>query len=185
MQHPHRRSLFRFVLILVAIAFAAALLFALHQYPRIVLLSDVRDSERIIVDWRLRADNGTIRTVAYELDDSLREAFDRTLTDNLALDYSRTTATVTPMIGVYLVDDDGLFKAHYVIRCARNIEISLPMDSLRNIAAMGRRLSEHEVADIFGDDSLRSKWPHILPWPTCRYDYVLPSQSNNALANED
>ena len=179
MQGSSRRKLLRLVFVPVVIAFVGGVGFALRQYPRTVLLSDIRDSNCIVVEWRLRLQGGDFQNIAYELDAPCRAAFVKVLTENLRLDYSRTQATVTPMIGIYLTGGNGEFKAYYAIRYARSIETSSPMESLRTIAATGRRLSEQEVADIFSDNGLRSKWPHILPWPLCRYDYVLPSQLTN------
>jgi hypothetical protein len=167
-----RSKVLRFVFLALGMALLVGIVFALYQYPRMVLLSDVRHSKKIIVDWRLPKGYGTYQNIAYVLDDSTRNQFIRDLTDNLRLDYSRTEATIVPMIGIYLVNDNGEYEAYYAIRCAGGRCPS--MDSLRKTASKGQPLSRIETEKIYDNVGLRSKWPHILPWPLCRYDYVLP-----------
>jgi len=174
------------VTLTLGITAVASVVFALSRYPRRVLLSDVRQSKKIIVEWGLPDGNGTSRCVAFELDEPGRAQFARELTENLGLDYFRTQATATPTIGLYLVNDKDEFLAYYGIRCARGGGRCPAMESLRSSASKGRRLSEIEADDMFNDDGLRSKWPHILPWPECRFDYVLPvtPSSQNPLWEE-
>ena len=168
-----RKRLLWLSVLLLCIGLISVVVWVLSQYPRQVLLSDVRKSKRIIVVWHLPEKNNTYSFHAFELGESHRAEFIHTLTENLGLDYFRSEATVAPMIDIYLGNDAGKVLASYGIRRARGGGPCPSMDSLRNIAAKGRRLSEKEVADIFKDNR-RSKWPHILPWPECRYDYVLP-----------
>lgn len=169
-----KRRLFRFVTVAFGIAVAVAVVFALSRYPRQVLLSDVRQCKKIVVEWSVPDGNGTYRPIAFELDEPGRAQLVQDLTENLGLDYSRTQATVTPMIGIYLVDDENQFMGYYAIRCARGGGRCPSMESLRNTASKGKPLSEIEADEIFNDHDLRSEWPHVLPWPACRYDYVLP-----------
>lgn len=162
--------------IAVAIASVTAIMHGLCQYPRHVFLSDLHESKRIIVDWRVRdGNNGKARRVqAYEVKGSDRSAFVATLGENVELDYFRGQATVPPMIGIYLLKENDEFVAYYTIRRGRGGGRCLSMESLREIASSGRPLSDRETATIFSDN-LRSKWPHVLPWPACRFDYVLPA----------
>ena len=169
----HRRA--RWLLSITAIvALLAGIIVVLAQYPRRVLFSDVEKSKKIIIKWELPDGNHTSRCIAYELKESTRPQFVHELKENLGLDYFRTQATVTPTIGVYLLDDKGEVLGCYAIRCARGGGRCAVMESLRHTAAKGRQLSPIEADDIFNNEKLRGKWPHILPWPACRFDYVLP-----------
>jgi hypothetical protein len=150
------------------------ILFWLAQYPRRVLLSDVHRAKRIIVKWSVPDGNHTIRPVAFELDEDTRSRWEQGLNENLGLDYFRTQATVTPIIGVYLTDENNDFLGYYGIRLDRGGGRSPAMESLRTIASQAKPLSRIEADTIFDNDTLRSSWPHILPWPECRYDFVLP-----------
>jgi WD40 repeat protein len=167
-----KRRLFWLLIVAFAIGLVTTIIIivVLGQYPRRVLLSDVQKSNKIIIDWRLPDGN----VAAFELDEPNRVKFVRDLTENLGLDYFRAQATVTPTIGIYLVDDKNEFLAYYAIRCARGGGRCPAMESLRNTAAKGRAFSEIEADEIFNSGDLHSKWPHIFPWPECRYDYVLP-----------
>jgi len=168
---------------LVALAFLIVIVVLLARYPRHVLLSDVGQASKIIVDWDQSDANGT--RIAFELNVSDRAQFLRDLTENLELDYFRSQATAVPMIGIYLVDKDDKRLAYYVIRRARGGDRCPSMDSLRKLASRGWPLSQPEIDGLY-NDNLRSKWPHILPWPECRFDYVLPAtQTTEGAAKRD
>jgi len=171
-----RRALW-FSAIALGIALVVAISWLLYEYPRLSLLSDVRQSHKIIVGWRLLEKDNSYSFHAFELDKSNRAEFARTLTENLGLDYFRSQATVAPMIDIYVGNDTGVFTG-YGIRRARGGGLCPSMELLRDIASKGRPLSEKERADIF-TDKVPSKWPHILPWPECRYDYILPTVAGN------
>jgi len=181
-----KRRRFWLFTVVFGLGVAIAIVFALSRYPRQVLLSDVQQSAKIIVEWGVPDGNGTSRPIGFELDGPTRAQFVRELTDSLGLDYFRSQATVTPMIGIYLVNDKNQFMGYYAIGCARGGGRCPSMESLREMASKCQPLSEIEADEIFNDDDLRSEWPHILPWPECRYDYVLPvtPSSSNPLWKE-
>ncbi len=166
-----KRGLLWFLAVAVGIGVVAAVVVAFGRYPRRVLLSDVQQSKKIVVEWQVPDGNHTSRPIAFELDEHTRAQFVRGLTKNLGVDYFRGQATVTPTIGIYLVDNRNEFLAYYGIRCARGGGRCPSMESLRETASKGRPLSEIEADNIFNDDALRSKWPQIIPGS---FDYVLP-----------
>jgi hypothetical protein len=146
----------------------------LRQYPRQILLSDVQQSRRIIVSWHIFDKVGTRTDRAFELDESPREEFIHSLSEYLGLDYFRQQATAAPTISIYLLNAENKVQACYAIRRGRGSGLCPSMDLLRNVASKGRPLVTKELKEI-SDGNVRAKWPHILPWPACRYDYILPS----------
>ena len=124
------------------------------------------------MDWPVPDGGGTPRYVAFELDELTRAKFVQDLTKNLGVDYFRTQATVTPTIGIYLVNDKDEGVGYYSIRCARGGGRCPSMETLRQTASNGRPLSEIEADDILND--LDSHLPHKGSAPTLRFDYVLP-----------
>ena len=167
-----KRRLILFSLGAFGIALATIVTYAVYQYPRQTLLSDVRQSKRIIVNWRALDENENRVLHTFELNDSSRGQFVRVLTENLELDYFRGEATASPMIGICLLDNNNELSAYYVIRYAGGGRCP-SMESLRNTASKGRPLSETEVDRMF-DDRLRSKWPCFFSNLEFRFDYVLP-----------
>ncbi len=165
----------RWLVALLSVVFLTILLvlFLFARHPRQVLLSDVQRSRKIIVNWhqlQLNA-NGECHDVAFELNTSDRARFVRELTENLDLDYFRLQATIVPIIGVYLVDENDKFIGYYVIRRARGGRECPSMVLLRRTASRGRALTQVEMDELY-NDNLRTKWPRVLP---CDFDYVLPA----------
>ena len=157
--------------ILFTVSFVCILVYRYFDSPRRALLADVDNANSTVVTWHVQEGGETI-TYAYRLDEESRNRFVRRLSADLAVDYLRDQATVTPMIGVYLTDSDQSFVAYYAIRCARGHGTSVSMKTLREIATNGAELTDDEKSNIFTVD-LRSKWPHQF-----RFDYTLPVTQN-------
>jgi len=157
---------------LIALAFLIVSVVLLARYPRNVLLSDVRQARKIIVNWHQSQNDD--RYTAFELNALDRERFLRELTENLDVDYLNAMSRAPPMVGLHLANDDGECVAYYVIVRAWGGNRCPSMESLRELASKGRPLSRPEIDELF-NDKLRPKWPHILPWPECRFEYVLPA----------
>ena len=161
------------------------LVLVIRQWPRWVLMSDVRQAKTIIVKCKVRDRDGVWQNRAFELDDNTRPQFVNELDANLGLDYTAEAGTFPPTITIYLARKRGEFLAAYTMRPAQGPGLLFPrgrlstesklresrcpaMEVLREIASHGRRLSEGEMDEIFSG-RLRSKWPGLIS-----FDYTLP-----------
>lgn len=175
----HKRLRRKPLAIVIAMILVTAIIFVVHQWPRWVLMADVRRAESIIVRWHVRDENDTEHEYAFSLEGSTRDTFVTVLDENLGLDYTRGIATVPPTICIYLLDSDKKLQANYAIRHAQGGSFSLPhgkmgggrcpsMELLRDIASHGRRFSESEMSKFFDH-------PHPPKWPGLGgFDYTLP-----------
>ena len=164
---------FRFSAIAICVTFAVVCVFALSQYPRRTLLSEVRKHNKIVVSWQVHDEDGQRRVCAFELTAAIRASFIELLAEHIQLDYLRGEATAVTTLGICLLDDDDKVVKYYTIRRGRGSGQCPQMESLREIASEVRRLSPMETAAIFNSD-LHAQWPHALPWPMFRFDYILP-----------
>ena len=166
-----RRRLLWGLAVAFGIAMPVSISYSLAQYPRRVLLSDLKQANKVIVGWILPEGYRSYRIVAFELSDPQESQLFGQLKKNLGVDYFRTTATVTPSIGIYMLNSENEVAACYWVRFARGGGSCPSMRSIRNIAEKGRPLSDIEATSLIENPHHRSKWPKILP---AHYDFVLP-----------
>ena len=164
------------VVILCIVLIVVIVVSSLTQYPRSVLLSDATQAKKIVVEWTLPAGPDGYQNFAFELSEEDKAKILSELDRNLKVDYFRARATLPPTIGLYLFNDKNEVVACYGIRYARGPGRCPSMESIRQIAKNGRRLSEIEV-DMLTDARYPSKWPAIIPG---RYDFVLPVTKTDA-----
>ncbi len=173
------RTSAKWIRFLISAGLFVITVFVVCQWPRWVLVSELRRADTIIVAWNVRDSKGISHEYFFELDAQTKRRLLEIFDENLGLDYCRMIATLPPTIVIFLSNERGDIASCYAIRHAQGGGYWLPngelgggrcpsMEVLCDIASHSRRLSEKEMSSI-SEKCRRSKWPGLFS-----FDYTLP-----------